>query len=328
MNRLKQPVCAGGCKYSEIRHLASAIFPFSDKIKYMLMLNAYFDETGKENDPGSKIVGIGGCVAPFTHWERFEPEWTGVLGKYGVGYMHMKEFSHSVKGFDNGWKGDRPKREAFQHDLWDVIDKVNPLYIGCFLPMSEYRVILTATERQQLYDAFFIAYSSCVAAIQMHVFLHDNTIDSVSMIFDENKGFKGVAFGMYDRVMEIGNGRFLDKIPSPVFRDMRKILPLQVADMVAYECGQEFARRLYTPEFRPRLGFQRIQNSIDQKFGEPVEIGHHEMPLIFHPPEHIESIARGLRNLKENPRQTPNEEFERFQDFAMKLDSIPKKLEI
>lgn len=88
--------------YSPVRHLASAVFSFSDKAKYMLMLNAYFDETGDEKDLNVKIAGMAGCVAPAESWSAFEVKWQKALDNAGIQCFHMKEFAHSRGQFASG----------------------------------------------------------------------------------------------------------------------------------------------------------------------------------------------------------------------------------
>jgi hypothetical protein len=39
---------------------------------------------------------------------------------------------------------------------------------------------------------------------------------------------------------------------------MRDLVPLQAADVVAYELKKEHERRLYEPEKQPRYGFQML----------------------------------------------------------------------
>jgi hypothetical protein len=39
---------------------------------------------------------------------------------------------------------------------------------------------------------------------------------------------------------------------------MRELVPLQAADIVAYEMYKEFERQLYRPSAEPRFGYQRI----------------------------------------------------------------------
>jgi len=51
---------------------------------------------------------------------------------------------------------------------------------------------------------------------------------------------------------------YVRRSTPPVFRDMREVVPLQAADIIAYEMHKEFDRQLYRPSAKPRYGYQRI----------------------------------------------------------------------
>lgn len=257
----------------------------------MLMLSGYFDESGDEQDQHVKIVGIAGCVAPVAHWERFSIDWRNTLDDEGIQHFHMREFAHSSGQFKTGWKGNEERRSRFYGKLWRILESITPMYYGCFIPMESYRQLFTAEQRKRLGDAYFIAYQGCMSAV-MSVMLGGIPVTEIATVFDDRKGVGGYHDAFYERVVK---GRFWrDRIPRPIRRDMRKILPLQAADIVAYECSKEYERRLHKSQYAPRPGFQRIEESIKSHFGQiPGEPG---SPIIFRPAEFIDSIAEMFRN--------------------------------
>lgn len=259
----------------------------------MLMLNAYFDETGHEDDPNAKIAGIGGLMAPAYGWEAFEQKWQKALDDEGFEYFHMSEFAQSVGQFRK-WKDDPPERSAYYERLWDIIVDVQPLFAGCFFPLQEYRTLLSKSQRKAIEDVYFVAYTSCVGTVFHYCHEQMNSTNQIAMFFDNKEGFKGRAFEYYDKILEIGKGRFDDKIPPPVFRNMRKLLPLQAANIVAYECSKEYGRRLYSPQYDVRPGFKRIQEFFNKTIGFEVELGGDNGSVIFQPVEYIEGIASAL----------------------------------
>ncbi len=51
-----------------------------------------------------------------------------------------------------------------------------------------------------------------------------------------------------------------EKIPPPIFRDMRKVNPIQVADVIAYEAHKEFKEQAKgINRAKKRLGFERLE---------------------------------------------------------------------
>jgi hypothetical protein len=48
------------------------------------------------------------------------------------------------------------------------------------------------------------------------------------------------------------------RVSPTVYADMRKFVPLQAADLVAYELQKEYGRRLSQPEKEPRYGYKAL----------------------------------------------------------------------
>src|SRR5678815_4369685 len=96
--------------FRPIRRLATQSY---SRYRFMLMLQAFFDDSGKSTDPTETVCGIGDAVAPLDAWEALESEWKSVLEKFRVPYLHMKEYAHSTGVFQDGWKGEAGKRKDF-----------------------------------------------------------------------------------------------------------------------------------------------------------------------------------------------------------------------
>lgn len=260
----------------------------------MLMLNGYFDESGDEADLRVKVVGIGGCVAPAAHWEKFEAAWDKVLKSEGLDYFHMKEFAHSIGQFQSGWKDNEPRRRYLYGRLWNVIEDVTPMFFGCFLPMEYYRQSLTADERYRLGDAYFVAYQTCMSAVIFSTLFAGAPATEIATVFDDKKGVGQYLDAFYD--IAVKGRHFQDQIPRPVRRDMRKIAPLQAADIVAYECGKEYERRLHSPNKSPRWGFTRLEGLVTPSLHPEITFGDLGAPIVFRPPTYVDSIAGMFRD--------------------------------
>ena len=65
----------------------------------LIMLTAYFDETGHSRDPKANIAGIAGFVASARRWEVFETDWRLLLGKNGLSEYHIR---YVLSGFIYG----------------------------------------------------------------------------------------------------------------------------------------------------------------------------------------------------------------------------------
>jgi hypothetical protein len=76
------------------------------------------------------------------------------------------------------------------------------------------------------------------------------------VVFSEQAEFKHRATKTYDlfkAMYKIG-----ERMMYPDFKNMRDLVPLQAADIIAYELNREFGRQLYKPTEKPRYGYGQI----------------------------------------------------------------------
>lgn len=255
----------------------------------MLTLDAYFDETGHGQDPNTKLLGLVGCVAPPESWLKLEIKWKAVLSAESLPYFHMNEFAHSRKTF-KGWKDDNKRRDKIYGELWSIILEAAVLPIGSFVVMRDYNRTLKDKEHNPLSDAYYLCYLQCLKFIAGYI--EFGIIDKVSTFFDDKEGFKGEAFRIYDRIKY----RFQGKIPQPVFRNMREFIPLQVADVIAYESKKELERQLYKADYLSRQGFHRLDELIKETTGKyPLVFGDESSPIVLHSNEELEAVSEAQR---------------------------------
>jgi Protein of unknown function (DUF3800) len=248
---------ATGCKYSPVRHLASAIFPFSDRHKYMLMLTGYFDETGHSKDPTQRIVGMGGLLAPASKWETFESKWKRALREFDIPYFHMKEFAHSTDVFED-WKGREIIRRKLFGKLIKAMESAYPIPVGATVPKDIYAATYNQYPGFPKDEPYRHTLDLCVAGV---IGLRGamgslDESEKVAVVFSQHQEFRNHVLRYYEKIT-----KELDpfRIISPVsFADMRDLVPLQAADIVAYELKKEHERRLYEPQKAPRYGFQML----------------------------------------------------------------------
>jgi hypothetical protein len=216
------------------------------------MLDAYFDETGHSEDENTKFLGIAGCLAEAAIWKKVESEWRQALKSEGLPYFHMKEYAFSQGAF-KGWEVDENRRRKIYDKLWKIILNARLVPLGGFVLLENYKQELHGQSHNVFKDAYFLCYLQCLRFLEQYI--EFDLISSVTTFFDDKKGFRGEAFNLYDALKH----RFQDKIPQPVFRNMREFLPLQIADIVVYESKKEFERRYFKPDSKPRYGFLRLQ---------------------------------------------------------------------
>ena len=90
---------------STIRRLA--VLSYAEH-RVMVMLKAYFDESGHSSAPGYRPFAVGGCVAPLERWEIFEEEWKRILARFDVKCFHATDLA-AYQGEFRDWNDARRK---------------------------------------------------------------------------------------------------------------------------------------------------------------------------------------------------------------------------
>ena len=216
------------------------------------MIYGYLDETGHSSDETQQFNGMAGLLAQKRDWERVEEKWKATLKTFGIPYFHMKDFAH-FRGFFVGWS--EQKRQQLLGKLWTHLESINPIPIGVIFDMDAYRS-LPHQKRQQLTEPYML---SCAAMLS----LTGGMLESIGLkrratiVFSEQVQFRQCAHEFYQYA--VSRDAVVNKlIAPPQFGDMRDVIPLQAADIMAYEFYKECDRQVNAPSRKPRYGFQVI----------------------------------------------------------------------
>ena len=225
----------------------------------MLMLHAYMDETGHSKDELQLFNGMAGLFAPAENWEVFESKWKATLEEFKLPFFHMKDFEARDFGSPNspykGWN--EAKRRRLFGKLMRHIASVQPVIVGSIIPMEYYRG-LTEVQRAIHSDPYFLSFQNVIAYCTSFLEIIKAPRDTkVALIFSDQVEFRHRALKLYEEIYKFG--RFIKRSAKPPsFDDMRKLVPLQAADIVAYEMYKEADRRKYRPSHKPRFGYEQL----------------------------------------------------------------------
>jgi Protein of unknown function (DUF3800) len=208
-----------------------------------VLLKGYLDDSGKENDPQHEHVCYAGYVAPDTAWASFEKEWAAVLADSGAKYLHMNEFAHSREIFKE-WKGDEPRRKRFLKRLIKVIRDHD---------LKPVATVVNIKAVQKLNETFGLSLRAEPLALYFCMFHAENLFNDSPIEFRLDKGDK--VFRTIERMREIAIsemrvdmlGSNYDVHPIPNHESFKTILPIQAADLLAYE-SLKFNRYRSTPD--------------------------------------------------------------------------------
>jgi hypothetical protein len=193
------------------------------------VLHAYWDESGHAQDLGCRYVAVAGLIATVEGWHRFEGDWSRVLADFGVAALHMRDYAHST-GEYIAWKGDEPRRRAFMRNLLEAIGRATPHIMGAVMALEPWRR-LTAEQRARFIDPYFPCMQECVRQSAIHADVFD---EEVCLTFARVGEFAGRTPQLWDVLRRSASieGRCLSAMSTG---DPQTCLPLQAADLVAYE---------------------------------------------------------------------------------------------
>jgi hypothetical protein len=215
----------------------------------VIFLEGYFDETGAHS---ASHLALGGFVAEQDHWKRFAREWEKALKDQGVPFFKAQWFEKKKKFF-RSWGNEGRRRAGFLNRLLNVIEDASPQPIGGIVPLGDYNdIVKPGRVRSKVGSAYTVCAAQC--------FIDAGTwakrlghVDPVSYVFDcghPNRGEFEIAHkttwnNPTDR------GRFL--LGPLAFSDEQTAIPLQAADLIAYELAR------YVGGERDRDTFSRIR---------------------------------------------------------------------
>jgi len=213
------------------------------------MLHAYMDDSGTHDSSYSCVVA--GYFGGVNRWLEFERSWGRVLSKYNIPEFHARVFwrrkpsGQGVKEYD-GWS--RKRLDEFLDALLRVIEDtaIYPFASGVLrsewqkLTLRE-RKILSGGVLRRLANAstrpVFLPLQHCITRVTTYC----KPGIRVNFIFDEDEQTTPWASECH-RLLKVDvfadNPDFLSRCGDLTFADSERALPLQAADLLAYEANQ------------------------------------------------------------------------------------------
>jgi hypothetical protein len=206
--------------------------------RIMAALKAYFDDSGKENDPQHKAVSYGGYIGTTDAWTKFEPCWKEVLDKFDAPYLHMKEFV-PCEGAFSGWR-DKQEKKAFLIALIDVIEKSGLEWVAHAIDLDGLKKLNRefglSLEAEPL--ALYVCFLEIEDRFGDEVVI-EATLDRISKPYVLIKKVRDLA--KYESRNKMV-GENIDLQPLHKCLTFRDVLPLQAADFIANE-SLKFTRK-------------------------------------------------------------------------------------
>jgi hypothetical protein len=210
------------------------------------MLSAYFDESGTHQD--SPVCVVAGLVASPKQWMRFTPAWQKILDDFDIPEFHMKHFAHSVGPF-RGWDQDR--RDKLMRRLIPLIQRVASYRVWTAIVMEDYRGVFEDDDH-----LFSLCAFGCASRLKWLARQRGDHF-YIPYMFEHGGTGSSRAFQSFNNLLARGRADFYRMGPLSV-GERRKSLPLQAADLHAYEVFKYFADQLSRSQRGVRKSYQEL----------------------------------------------------------------------
>jgi hypothetical protein len=206
----------------------------------LALIVGYFDESGTHGE--AAITMIAGFVATIDVWESISAAWAAELAplaEYGVDWFHATECLHG----NRGWRRPRKeKRERLIERLSDILAGADVSAVWSGVNVDEWDRLTTPKFRSRFPKPYDLCFDEVVRQLWWWSRHHADG-GPVSIVFAEQKEYEersAKTLQAWRRHPEVD--RFLGSL---TFVRPQKSLPLQAADLLAYEANKEWEGRQY-----------------------------------------------------------------------------------
>ena len=212
-------------------------FAHAEVVCMLSFLRMYVDDTGDYSDERCDSFGMVGLVGAVHDWHKLQAKWEDALECCGVTRFHATDLQALEQDYE-GWT--KAQRERLVSLLVRVVQESMAAFhlIGGGIPLSDYRFL-----PQYRKDCLDGEYSLCAMwAMLQAVWKSKEELDSkpIEFIFDQRMKQVEALNIAYDQVSHMHPRMCLALTRG----DHKKVSPIQVADLVAYESKKYLESKL------------------------------------------------------------------------------------
>ena len=198
----------------------------------MGVLKGYFDDSGTEADPQHRACTIAGYIGTVDSWSTLENQWSEVLRRYDVPYLHMRDFAHSNPPFKKWKNNNEQERATFLKELIVCIAEEKLYGVGATVRIADLQRF--NSERGHNVGAYELSVFCCLLELS---FKYPDTI--IELVLDRipkhhTKLATVEAYAETDQYYPHCH-KNIQMIPLTQGLSYKTVPGIQVADFVAWE---------------------------------------------------------------------------------------------
>lgn len=221
----------------------------------LAMVIAYLDESYD-----NKVLIVAGWVAEASEWTRIEREWASVVNENSIDRYHAADCSNGFGEFRD-WPVKR--RTGLVKRLIKILTS-GSMYGACSgLKVDDYEAIVPDAARQIIGAPYHLCFQTCVGHIAQRA--EDLPIgEKIDFVLDRNQQFGGNATNLFSMMSDDRSWKHHGRLGTIAFAPAKDFLPLQAADLLAYESFKLLRAKLFEP-------WREIRKSMDALFALPLD---------------------------------------------------------
>lgn len=209
----------------------------------LLVLRAYFDDSGTHG--GSEVVVWAGFMATCEEWGAIEEEWDALLRRYEITSFHATDVGHAERECE-GWGIN--KREAAFLEFSRLLTSRNVAGISSVVRRSDWNAVPDPGIRSLFPQPSHLTFEHCMQQalnLAQGASLVTGKIEKVSLYFDCGAASNREGAVGYDLARQYKSSWVVSPWFDQLgFRSVTDTIPLQAADLLAYETFRLEAARV------------------------------------------------------------------------------------
>ncbi len=206
--------------------------------RLVLELTAYLDESGTHS--GSEAVAVAGFLSTAPKWVEFAAQWQMALNDFGLDYFHMNKFANMVAPYDT-WS--EQERRARLSRLLNIIKANAGASIGIVFQKKAFELLFPERATAICGGPYGLAASACM--IDMAENLQEIEVEArVAYVFESGSEGARQMGRVFQANLKDQERREKLGLSSQRFENKRDFLPLQAADILAYELYKQTPKDL------------------------------------------------------------------------------------
>lgn len=218
----------------KVRELSRGISGRLIKKRFLLLLHYYCDES-YDSDPSQGRGGtfvVGGFLTKDTAWSRIERRWLACNKRNGVLQYHARDVN-GRRGEFQGWSD--AKRNKYSKTMLQILKDqgLKLCGISCGISKIDYERLISESGRSKWGSPYTVAFKNCIAWVaQIMEKIPPEHRFAVVVARSQFQKEAGDAF----EIMKANKSWPMHKrLGSFALDDPDSVVPLQAADMIAYE---------------------------------------------------------------------------------------------